>query len=65
MKKLFAGTVMLALVFGSAQPAPATTTQQWECEQLTSGGGGTWWCWEGNDYYYVDCSSGVCVYHKQ
>lgn len=63
MKKTgLAVAILMALVTGGAQTAQAAAA--WECEQLTSGGGGTWFCTDGGDAYYVDCSSGPCVYHK-
>lgn len=60
---LSAVAIALSLSLGGAQRAFAGA--QWECEQLTSGGGGTWACVDENgDMWYVDCSSGPCVYHK-
>jgi hypothetical protein len=57
----FTAAVLLALIFGTARSALA-----WDCTQLTGGGGGTWLCSEGNDWWYVDCSAGEdrCVYQK-
>jgi hypothetical protein len=54
--------MLLALVLGAAGPAVAASG--WECEQLTSGGGGTWFCTGSEGTYFVDCSSGPCVYHR-
>ena len=57
---MFVVAVLLAVVFGVARPAFA-----WDCTQLTGGGGGTWLCSEGDDWWYVDCSgSGPCVYQR-
>lgn len=55
-----ATALVLAMVFGAAAPASSS----WECTYLGGGGGGNWFCSEGNEYYYVDCTSGPCVYHR-
>jgi hypothetical protein len=62
MKKTrLAVAAVLAVVFGGAAPASSAS---WDCVQLTSGGGGTWFCTEGNDAYFVDCGGRFCIYHK-
>ena len=55
----FVIALVLAALLGTAKSAFA-----WECEQITGGGGGSWVCWEGNDYYFVDCRGARCVYNR-
>lgn len=61
---VFAAAMALAMGLGAARPTPAAAASSWDCTQLTSGGGGTWACTDGSNWYYVDCSNGPCVYHQ-
>ena len=68
MKKMrrsivFTAAIALATLLGSA-PAFGLAQATWECTQLTSGGGGTWGCYDGSNLWYVDCGSGTCRYQR-